>query len=746
MRNAAVEDRALPLTLAEAALGYAENGWPVFPCKPGGKGPITAHGFLDATTDAATVAAWWLKDPDANIGLALPEGLAAVDVDGEEAMSSLGALGFDLPATANQRTPRGWHFIYSANGVPVRQTAGEIAPGVDIRVGGKSYLVVGPSRLSDSGEYYWETPLDWERIADAPEWLLSSPAADRLESRPMASEPSASVLDGVPEGRRDDAIFRYACSLRSRKLERNEVETLVLQAAANCKPPFPVKQALAKVKSAWKNQTSATSATSAGGDPQPLFRPLPPAKEFPVEALGSLAPAVLAIHEKVQAPLAICAQSILATATLAVQGDRDVLLPTGARPLANYFVTVAASGERKSTADREATRPVEDREKELSADKKEQQEAYEIEVAVWEKQRSLELGNKKIGMAGKKEALLALGPKPLPPLVPLLIFPEPSFEGLCRLFSEGYPSLGLFSSEGGQFLGGYGMTAEHRLRTAAGLSNLWDGQPIRRVRAGDGSSILPGRRLALHLMVQPGVSQNLLSDAGLADQGLLSRMLVAAPETLAGTRLWRKSSPESERALSDYRRDIKAILDRPLPFGDRQNELCPLAIPLDAEATKVWTRFADYVEKRLGVGGELEPISGFANKLAEHAGRLAAVVALAENLDKPEIAAADLKRGIKLAELYASEALRLFSSGQSDPQLVLADSVLKWLQNDWKHRPLISVQDLYTYGPNRVRNKAKAKSIVGVLEGHDWLVKLENGKEIGGRFRREVWELVEASI
>ena len=37
--------------------------------------------------------------------------------------------------------------------------------------------------------------------------------------------------------------------------------------------------------------------------------------------------------------------------------------------------------------------------------------------------------------------------------------------------------------EGGQFIGGHGMTPEAMLRTAAGLSCLWDGEPIKRVRA-----------------------------------------------------------------------------------------------------------------------------------------------------------------------------------------------------------------------------------------------------------------------
>jgi hypothetical protein len=90
--------------------------------------------------------------------------------------------------------------------------------------------------------------------------------------------------------------------------------------------------------------------------PRLLMRELPPADPYPVEALGDvLAPAARAIHDRVQAPLAICAQSVLAAVTLATQAHADVVLPTGhARPQSIYLVTVAATGERKSAVDAEA--------------------------------------------------------------------------------------------------------------------------------------------------------------------------------------------------------------------------------------------------------------------------------------------------------------------------------------------------------------------------------------------------------
>src|SRR5947207_9941681 len=59
--------------------------------------------------------------------------------------------------------------------------------------------------------------------------------------------------------------------------------------------------------------------------PRPLMRELPPADPFPVDVLGVvLGAAARAIHDRVQAPLAIGAQSVLGAATLAVQAHADV--------------------------------------------------------------------------------------------------------------------------------------------------------------------------------------------------------------------------------------------------------------------------------------------------------------------------------------------------------------------------------------------------------------------------------------
>ena len=70
--------------LARAAVAYAtELRWPVLPLQPGGKAPLTLHGFHDATCGIDQIREWWRKWPHANVGLAccVKSGLLALDID-----------------------------------------------------------------------------------------------------------------------------------------------------------------------------------------------------------------------------------------------------------------------------------------------------------------------------------------------------------------------------------------------------------------------------------------------------------------------------------------------------------------------------------------------------------------------------------------------------------------------------------------------------------------------------------------
>jgi len=479
--------------------------------------------------------------------------------------------------------------------------------------------------------------------------------------------------------------------------------------------------------------------------PRPLTRELPPADPYPVDALGDvLGAAARAIQDRVQAPIAICAQSVLAAAALGAQGHADVVLPIGPgqpRPLSSYLVTIAVSGERKSACDANAMWPIHKREAALRERYDGDSLAYVNDRAAHDRARDMALKAGKGDRAAIRDALDRLGPEPAAPRVPMLTCPEPTYEGLCRLLAAGQPSIGIFSAEGGQFIGGHGMSAEARLRTAAGLSAAWDGEAIRRVRVGDGITILPGRRISMHLMAQPAVADIWLRDRLLIDQGLLSRTLMTAPDSAMGSRLSRAEAPETAPAMARYGARLLALLEKPLPSAsDRPNELAPRPLLLSEAARRMWTGFADRVETMLTPSGELRPISGIANKLPEHAARIAGVLMLVRDIGAAEIAAAEMAAGIELAQHYAAEALRLYGGSQISTELRRAQQALDWMLTRWSE-PVMSLPELYQRGPDAIRDAKTARQVVAILEEYGWLARIPEGAMVAGVRRREAWRI-----
>jgi hypothetical protein len=82
------------------------------------------------------------------------------------------------------------------------------------------------------------------------------------------------------------------------------------------------------------------------------------------------------------------------------------------------------------------------------------------------------------------------------------------------------------------------------------------------VRATDGVTILPGRRVAMHLMAQPDVASIWMGDRMLIEQGLMSRVLATAPDPASGTRMWRDPSPDSATVVERFGACVLEILER----------------------------------------------------------------------------------------------------------------------------------------------------------------------------------------
>ncbi|MBO8158846.1 DUF927 domain-containing protein [Thermosyntropha sp.] len=239
--------------MLDTALKYLSLGWNVIPLQPRGKKPLFQWAeFQKRRATEEEIKEWWQKWPNANIGVVtgIVSGIIVLDVDVPEGRKSLENK--ELPPTICAHTGSGgFHYIFKHPGGEIRNFTRRL-PGLDLR-GDGGYIVAPPS-IHPCGEIYkWGISPDTEKPVDPPEWLL-----DLLDAQSFQKETNSSSIDpkkvlaGVPEGERDITLFRYASSLRARGVKKEEAEALICIAAANCSPPFPEKEALAKVESAWK--------------------------------------------------------------------------------------------------------------------------------------------------------------------------------------------------------------------------------------------------------------------------------------------------------------------------------------------------------------------------------------------------------------------------------------------------------------------------------------------------------------
>lgn len=129
---------------------------PVFPCVPGGKRPLTTHGFHDASTDPAIIRSWWRRWPDANIGIptGAASGVDVVDVDVRSTGTAFPAFeqarlaGFVEGWAWLIRTPSGGAHAYFLRGAAREQRSWQV-PGKHIDFCGDGvYILVPPSRVA----------------------------------------------------------------------------------------------------------------------------------------------------------------------------------------------------------------------------------------------------------------------------------------------------------------------------------------------------------------------------------------------------------------------------------------------------------------------------------------------------------------------------------------------------------------------------------------------------------------------
>jgi hypothetical protein len=572
-----------------------------------------------------------------------------------------------------------------------------------------------------------------------PQWKEAAIAAP---SKKPAENPKAEAAekaeDGplkVPEGQRNAYLASEAGRMRGQGFSVAQIRAALLPINdAVCDPPLEKSEVSEIARSIGKYSTKSRATI----EPEPLRRPLKKPKEFPLGKLpSSIQRVVFRIHIGTQAPMGLCAQCVLSAINLVVQPFADVEVDGRRSPICIYLVTIGESGERKSTVEKIVNRPISKYEDELFR-------KYDKDLK--SKKKADKKSKSKTKCKAEADEENRNDPEGEEILPSELVFPalcceEPTYEGLVKLLGESRRSIGLFTDEGGRLIGGYAMSKEHQLKTSAGLSELWDGKRIGRIRLGSELSSITGYRFCMHIMLQPSVADILYSNPLFMDQGILSRILPTFPESTMGTRSYKPINLTCDPDVRKFHGRIDKILRIPLPYEEEGSMvLAPRVLRLSKPAKREYIRFYNYVEKHLGPGGRFEKIKGFASKACENALRLAGTITLYDKIDASQIDADAMKSGIHLMVYYLGEFLRLSRTDVVNPDMVLAEELLEWLHK--KEYEQVYPKQVYQFGPNGIREKKVALKIMKVLEDHGWLSPVEGGMRIDGSHRRKVWTVV----
>lgn len=341
---------------------------------------------------------------------------------------------------------------------------------------------------------------------------------------------------------------------------------------------------------------------------------------FPTGLLpGEIRQIVFALQGLSDAPTELCVQSALSRISLVIGGgyNGQHYIHRQPTPTTLAQVSIAESGERKSTVDKLLISPL------------------EAHICALNESRSND-----------------------DQLWPVVADLTP--EGLLNQLPLN-PAISLSSADAGPFLTGYAMDKDRKGVTASILSSMWSGEAFNQFRAGFKRQV-QDPRVDVSLMAQSVFAQDFLGSQLLESQGFLSRLLIYLPKSRQGKRSAVKALDDQERRdeclrlISVAGDRLKAVYDEGLEFFD--NKRGRRVIPLTDEAARLLAEYSDQLEGMREEGGVLRDNS-WGNRAPEHAARLATIFAVYKG--RNSVDAEEIHAGTKLASHFLHTYLLLQS-------------------------------------------------------------------------------------
>lgn len=471
---------------------------------------------------------------------------------------------------------------------------------------------------------------------------------------------------------------------------------------------------------------------------------------YPVDALpGDIRGAVEEAAARVQCPESIAACSALSALSLAAQALVDVRRTEMLEgPVSLYFIAIADSGDRKTSADRQF-KP--------AMDKWEQKKRDEVapkladkraELASWEAKKESVLQKIKQHKKDGKAALMQEAERelielernaPKPERFPQILYADNTPESLAWDLAKpgGWPTGGIMSPEAGIVLGSHGMGKDSLMRNLALLNSLWDGTSHAVNRRTSESFNVRGVRLTMGLAAQSEVVKDFLDNRLARGIGFVARFLIACPASIQGMRPYKDH--ESPLYLPAFNARIGELLDEPF-LQDERGELAPAVLTFSPDAKAAWVKLYNDIEAELSPGRSLSELKDIASKAADNAARLAALFHVYQNGASGQICEQDTTAAARIVTWHLYEARR-FLGDIALPQSTLdAKRLSEWLARYCRENKTGTLRQrtAQIYGP--IRDGERLNKAFSELEETHHVRRLQEGRQRLVQVNPSLWE------
>ena len=456
-------------------------------------------------------------------------------------------------------------------------------------------------------------------------------------------------------------------------------------------------------------------------------------RPFPVQVLPLIIRnAVYEVTQNTQAPLALVAASALGAISLACQNGIDVCRFNNLRsPVSLFLLTLADSGERKSSVDKALMKPLYDLEEQRFIQYMRDYAVWENDMQVFNTQKKAltsklksEIHRNQDSSVTEAQLKALMENRPEEPVRYKLMFNDATPAAIKDFLCGQWRAIGIMSDEAGTIFNG------HTLNELPFTNKMWDDSTFSVERKCSPEIFIKDARLTLSLMLQPVIFKAYQERKGDMAKGIgfFARCLICQPDSTQGYR--QITSPvTSTEHLPVFHQRLMEVITENLVRHDENKRECLIFCP---EAEQRMIEFYNKVESEMGMLGCLSDFKDYASKVAENMARMAALLHYFEGRGG-DISLIAVEAAIQIISWYVDEYLRLFSQHQ---ELTLvgseANELYSWIKEYCVINmiPYLRKNTILQYGPGRFRNRARVNELLSTLYSQRKILAEKRGKTI----------------